>query len=227
MNVWQDLLDVFLKDRCPLCQRLANHEFCPYCTRRLQTCRLQTHQHYSPGPPPLVAWGIYGSDLKRALAALKYENQPKVAHSLGRWLAETWLATPMGKRVSDAPGRYPLVVVPIPLHESKRRQRGYNQAELLAEAFCRRTRLPLQRNGLERIRATEAQFGLSPTERDRNVKNAFRVHPKLVAGKRKRLILLLDDIYTTGATVRAAAQTLRAEKIAVYGTAAVAKAFSN
>jgi ComF family protein len=156
---------------------------------------------------------VYGGILKRAIAALKYENQPQIARPLGQWLAQAWLNSQLASTV---------IVVPIPLHADKQKQRGYNQAALLAQSFCKITGLHLQQMGLERIRVTEAQFGLSALEREKNLAMAF----KLGSGFRRQVpdkpILLLDDIYTTGATARSAVQTLQKLGIPVYGLVASA-----
>jgi ComF family protein len=164
----------------------------------------------------VFAWGVYGGALKRAIAALKYENQPQLAQPLGHWLGSSWLTS----KVSA--GKKKLIVVPIPLHAKKLQQRGYNQAELLAQSFCDFTGLSLQAQGLERMRATEAQFGLSPSEREQNLVGAFRLGKKIQARLPITPVLLVDDIFTTGATGRAAAQTLQQSGIPVYGLIAIA-----
>jgi predicted amidophosphoribosyltransferase len=107
------------------------------------------------------------------------------------------------------------------MHPKKQKQRGFNQAALIAEGFCNVTGYKLKINGLERIKETEAQFNLSPTQRQQNLAGAF------VLGKDLRRppnipVLLVDDIYTTGATVKAAVQTLEKHQIKVLGVAAVA-----
>ena len=95
-------------------------------------------------------------------------------------------------------------------------ERGYNQAELLASAFCDRVQLPLQAGWLVRQRSTHSQVGLTAVERQRNVEDAF-VAADAVLGKR---LLLIDDVYTTGATMRACAQAaLDAGAAIVYGLA--------
>ncbi len=117
------------------------------------------------------------------------------------------------------------MVVPIPLHASKQKQRNYNQAALIAQSFCQTTGLKLKLNGLARVRETEAQFGLSVSERQNNLAEAFAVEQEF---HRRRFsdvpVLLVDDIYTTGATARSAVQTLRQCGIVVLGLAAVATA---
>ena len=209
-----DLLNLFLQSKCPLCQRATQSEFCQYCQRQLLSCQLNNSSYLWQGEVPVFAWGVYKGAIKRAIAALKYEQQPQLAKPLGYWLGEAWLKSP----ISQTPKK--LIVVPIPLHDSKLKQRGYNQAELLAQSFCQFTGLAWQ-NGLERIRATEAQFGLSVSERQQNLTDAFRLSKKFQV-KSSNAVLLIDDIYTTGATVKSAAKILQQQGIEVYGLVGIA-----
>nr|WP_290226719.1 ComF family protein [Trichocoleus desertorum] len=172
----------------------------------------------------MFAWGKYGGTLKRALACLKYNHQPKVARPLGQWLGQAWLHQGPKAFTQTASATSWPVVVPIPLHADKLKQRGYNQAELLAQSFCDHTGLPLQRQGLVRLRATEAQFGLSQAARAENLAAAFALNPSVWRSQPQRSVLLLDDIYTTGATVQSAAQLLRSHGITVCGVVAIAQA---
>ena len=214
MKIFQNLLNLFLKSDCPLCQRPTSRELCPYCIKQIQSCHQENPAYLWKQPLPIFAWGNYGGVAKRAIAALKYENQPQIGYILGQWLGESWLLN------SPQPQKQ-LLVVPIPMHPKKQKQRGFNQAALIAEGFCNVTGYKLKINGLERIKETEAQFNLSPTQRQQNLTGAF------VLGKDLRRppnipVLLVDDIYTTGATVKAAVQTLEKHQIKVLGVAAVA-----
>ncbi|WP_250124463.1 ComF family protein [Chroococcidiopsis sp. CCMEE 29] len=211
---FKGLLNLFLESNCPLCQRPTAKEFCQDCTTQLQRCKLPQSSYLWQGKLPVFAWGTYGGTLKRAIASLKYENQPQIARPLGYWLAQAWLNSQLASNQ--------LSVVPIPLHVDKQKQRGYNQAALLAQSFCDLTGLQLQQQGLERIRGTEAQFGLSVSEREKNLAMAFQAGPEFRRYRPAKPVLLLDDIYTTGATARSAAQTLRALNIRVYGVVAIA-----
>ena len=123
------------------------------------------------------------------------------------------------------------IVVPIPLHPRKLKQRGYNQAELLAEGFCQVTGLPLHRQGLVRVRATDAQFSLSSQDRAKNLADAFQLGASLKRLSQARsqarsqtTVLLLDDIYTTGATVQSALATLHRHQMPCLGVAVLARA---
>jgi ComF family protein len=211
------LLNLFLQSHCPLCQRSTSQEFCQNCTRQLQKCQRQNPISLWQEPLPVFGWGEYGGLVKRAIAAMKYENQPQIARPLGQWLGEAWLL--------NSPSRDSRpVVVPIPLHSTKQKQRKYNQAALIGQSFCEITGLKLKLNGLTRVRETEAQFGLSVSKREKNLDKAFAVSQEFRHHPPNIPVLLVDDIYTTGATAKSAVQTFREYGIVVLGLVAVATA---
>jgi len=160
-------------------------------------------------PPPFrkaVAHGVYEGTLRSLIHALKYERTTAVADALGMQLADA-----ISLLAPEAPLR--MLVVPVPLYIAKRHSRGFNQSELLAKAALRSLRrthpdwkLKLGRGTLMRSRATESQSGLSTRQRRLNLRGVFSVpKPDRIAG---RDVLLVDDIYTTGATARACSKAL-------------------
>ena len=176
-------------------------------------------------PPPFVkavAYGPYEGRMKAAIHALKYDRLHAAAHGLGRMLAEA-----IGQMAAEAPQE--MLVVPVPLHRSKFAERGFNQARSLAIAALeslRKTnpewRLTLASSTLMRLRATESQAGLTPRQRRLNVRGAFVVSdPQAVTLKH---ILVIDDIFTTGATARAAALALEQAGAASVWVATLARA---
>jgi ComF family protein len=141
------------------------------------------------------SYGSYDDTLRDLIHLFKYAR------------IET-LATPLGRLMVNAiPRDEPFdAVQPMPMHWMKRWERGFNQAELLAKPVARRYGVGLS-HSLLRVKRGKAQAGLDYSERLANLKNAFRVaRPQQIAGKR---ILLVDDVYTTGATLRAAAAALK------------------
>jgi ComF family protein len=180
----------------------------------VQSCQISDPVSLWRGDPRVFAWGNYDGALRRAIAALKYNQQPRLAWSLGRGLAEAWL--------TYRPVLPKLLVVPVPLHAEKLQTRGFNQAELIAASFCQITNLPLRPHGLTRTRSTAAQAGLSKSDRQQNLRDAFTLGPDFLRQLPRQPVLLLDDIYTTGATARSAIATLNQAGIQVYGVAAVA-----
>jgi ComF family protein len=109
------------------------------------------------------------------------------------------------------------------LHSSRRRQRGYNQSELLARELSRATGLPIRNDLLVRARSTTSQTSLSWSERQRNVAGAFALRPGAASALTGRRVLLLDDIITSGATTQAAALALREARPAAIYALAVAR----
>jgi ComF family protein len=210
----KNLFNLFLQSNCPLCQRPKKDEFCPSCAKQLQKCQLNDPCLLWKEETPVFAWGAYGGILKRAIAVMKYNDCPEIARPLGYWLGETWL------QYLPSPEKK-ITVVPIPLHPSKLKSRGFNQAALIAKSFCEITGLPLKSNGLARVRETEAQHSLSVTQRDRNLTEAFAVGADFLR-KRHNYVLLIDDIYTTGATARSAIMTFSKMDISVIGLATCA-----
>ena len=174
-----------------------------------------------------VAHSLYRGAMRGLLHLLKYNGMEPIARPLGALMAAQIAALPA---IPQA-----MTVVPVPLFGGKRRQRGFNQAELLARAVVRAGRqhglaLQVDTGLLQRTRSTESQAGLSPAARRRNVQGAFAVPgvkdgaasgAKPLAG---RDLLLIDDIYTTGATARAASSALRRAGAAQVWVATAARA---
>jgi ComF family protein len=158
--------------------------------------------------PPFAraaAYGSYESGLRELIHLLKYGGVRPAANVLGRMLAEA-IATLEPEFRTDS-----VAVIPVPLHRTKLRQRGFNQAELIARAAMK-VRPPGDRlrccgGVLERNRETASQIGLTSHQRRENLRGAFGVaQPELVKG---REVLVVDDVYTTGATVSECARVLR------------------
>jgi ComF family protein len=169
-----------------------------------------------------VAFGLYQDRMRAAIHALKYDRLHPAARRLGWMLAEA-----IGQLAGEAPAE--MLVVPVPLHRVKHAERGFNQARSLAVhalGYLRKThpqwRLTLASSTLMRLRATGSQAGLTSRQRRLNVRGAFTVsNPAAVASKH---ILVIDDILTTGATARAAAQSLMRAGAASVWVATLARA---
>jgi ComF family protein len=176
-------------------------------------------------PPPFeraVAYGVYEDRMREAIHALKYDRIHPAAKRLGRMLAQAIL-----ELEGEAPAE--MLVVPVPLHRRKKKERGFNQARALAEhaiSALQEThpnwKLTLETRALVRVRLTESQAGLSMRQRRMNMRAAFEVLDAEAVSDRD--VLLVDDILTTGATARSAARALKRAGAKTVWVATLARA---
>jgi ComF family protein len=212
------VLEFFLPRLCLFCGvavgEKANMAVCPECEGQI---------HWAASPLCLCCGQVFASregvdrlcgpcqkeppPFDRARAAAVYDGPPAEAikrFKFNRQLAylpvmQAWLRPLAQEMAAQAD-----LIMPVPLHPRRLQSRGFNQALMLAQGL---TELPLEKDVLIRERPTRPQIGLNPQERRENVKGAFAV-PRPERVKRKR-VLLVDDLFTTGATARECARVLR------------------
>jgi ComF family protein len=209
-------LDLALPAQCAGCRR----EGAPLCAECLPA--LDVRLEAEPGvpiglpadiPPPLLQleWcAPFTGVTRRALHALKYDGERRLAPPMGAAIARRWARVGVA---GDA-------LVPVPASPDRVRERGYDQAALLAGEAARRLRLPML-PALERTRATTAQFDLDRAARAANLGGAFRVADP--ATVRSAWIVLVDDVMTTGATLAACATALLEAGAGAVSAVAVAR----
>jgi ComF family protein len=158
--------------------------------------------------------GIYESVLHDVIHAFKYGGNLTLGEQLGRLMAEH---TYPSFRIRD----YTLIL-PVPLHSRRLRQRGFNQSVILAREISRRHGVAMDFRTLRRIVDTESQAGLKKEERRSNIRKAFNLKdPERIRGQK---ILLVDDVYTTGSTLSECAKTLLKEGAEAVGALTLARA---
>jgi ComF family protein len=197
------ILSTLFPDRCAGCTRLGDL-LCQRCTAALTPY---------PGDPERLPASldcvrvafVFASPLREVVHQFKYRRVRRLAQPLGRLMAAHLAAQPLA---IDA-------VLSVPLHHQRLAERGFNQADMLAQEVAQALDRPLAR-GLKRVRATEQQAHLNAQQRAENVRGAFAWR----AAAPPRRPLIIDDVLTTGATIGACAEALReAGAEAVYGLA--------
>ena len=216
---------------CPHCRKdftPVASPFCTRCGRMFETGRGDDHLcgdciEHPPACRAIRSAGIYSGALKSAVHALKYKNRVHVARPLGGLLFHTFI-TYYGN--NDPAIDW---IIPVPLHISRLRQRGFNQAHMLIDVwpvFLAQTTsshdIRIAENKLLRRRKTKTQTGLSREKRRKNVKGAFSIADATgISGKN---ILLVDDVFTTGSTIEECARTLLAGGAASVSALTLARA---
>jgi ComF family protein len=231
LELKDDLLDFVYPQHCAICKKHLRREekdicqvcwnslvtltdpFCPYCKSFIEEedteCSFcKSAGEFSEDHKILLvrSLGRFDEYYKELIHRFKYGKKIPLGKRLGRRLGETINDDSIFLK-SD-------FLIPVPLHKSRYRERGFNQSEIIAEEISKATGLPFLKDMLKRKKNTKDQTNLSPQEREKNVRGAFVVtEPEMINGKK---IILVDDVITTGATLSECARMLKqagAEKI--------------
>lgn len=191
MKVYQNLLSLFFPEKCPFCRKITNHSGpCAACQKNLPWAAEDTGLRKGPGGLVCAAPLLYQDTVREALLRLKFHGGENLARPLGELVAQC-----AAERFS---GEFD-VVTWAPVSAERLRERGYDQAQLLAQSACRVWDTAPERL-LEKIRNAPPQSGIQDVEARRfNVLDAYRLAPGARVFDRR--ILLIDDICTTGATL--------------------------
>ena len=210
-------LDLIYPQRCVICDKVISDKerICPACRKKIHAVKepvcmkcgkplsnprkeycgdCETKKHYFVQGKSL--W-IYDAEVKKSIYRFKYQNKREYARTYAEEIAKQYGAWIRKKKIQ--------AIIPIPLYKKKQKKRGYNQAQVLAEELGRIWDLPVYTDLLIRTRDTKPQKMLNDAERKNNLKKAFKTNENIVQLEH---ILLIDDIYTTGSTLDAAAAAL-------------------
>jgi ComF family protein len=213
------ILDFALPPRCPGCGAITGepHRFCLACWSKLvflgppccAACALPFDYESGeevlcgaclarrPSYDRMRAAVAYGEVSRKVALRLKYGGRPGVAETMARF---------MERHLGERRDR---LVVPVPLHRWRIWKRGYNQAALIASALARRAGMEARLDAIERVKRTPPLKGMGPKERRDAVRGAFRVQARQRDALRGRSVILVDDVYTSGATANGCAAALK------------------
>lgn len=205
----------------------SDHLFCEYCQRRFKRVKNPCHSCGLPNPVSgtlcpacmksparwhrMRAPFVFCDPLRQQIHRLKFAHQPHIAQPL------------IAQSLSCFETSQIDVLIPVPLHPERIKERGFNQSLLLAEALADSLSLPVDRKCLTRIKATDPQSGLSYRQRSVNLKQAFEYKP----GTRWKSVAIVDDIITTGNTMNEICKLLSRQHVTYIEVWAVARALKH
>lgn len=192
------------KSACDICKSkliVVNDPYCMRCGKPVKYSDIVYCKYCSSSDVSFDegrAVFVYDDIMKKSIYKFKYNGREEYA----RFYAES-----IYEKYKEKIKQWnPDVIIPIPIHKSKLRKRGYNQAYLIARELSNLTKIPVNNKLLYRAKKTEIQKNLSALDRKSNLKNAFKIHPNKV---QYLSAMLIDDIYTTGATMINASMVLK------------------
>jgi len=217
-SLLNNFLDIIIPPRCIICKKQGREQICSDCFAKIRYvtppyCKICgkphdsrfeggfCHECYRKKTPFDLARSAteYEGTIKEALHMFKFSNRHSLKIPLGKIMAD-YLAANNGIDLSQID-----IIMPVPLSRKKERSREYNQAKLLAEELSKHTGLAIDDESLKRVKETTPQFELSREERLKNLKDAFMASDEV----KDKAVLLIDDIYTTGSTVKESSLALK------------------
>ncbi len=187
------LVDLLFPSTCCSCSIPSEKALCDSCLKKIGF--IEPPAGATCGRP--VALAEYNGVIKDSIHAFKYKNARRLADQFAGLLLDRF-----GGMIDEAD-----IVTFVPLRNAKKRQRGYNQAELLAKALDRRTGDKIH-NTLKAVRFVKDQSKLKAEDRKTNIRGAYALRPGAGKGVQGHMVILVDDVYTTGATVNECASLL-------------------
>jgi len=208
-SLWRDCCDFFFPPVCHLCGEHCNESVCAKCVESLATL----DSGYKPSDTQSFAkkrnttngriafvrpLAPFDTDHKQLIHLLKYSGIIDIGRFFGKRIGEMVRNEPDFKKYET--------FIPVPLHKNRHRERRYNQAEIIASEASEVSGKEIRADIIARVKHTESQTKLNPSERRDNVRNAFAVvKPEFIMGKK---VILVDDVVTTGATIEEMAKAL-------------------
>lgn len=223
----RSLIDLFFPPVCALCEEaLCSGPLCAGCLEKFEAKKITSPLCTSCGIPfpssganDHECGGCINGNIPfiRARSAYTYDGAVLEAIHKLKYRGKVTLACPLGALIAGAailPEAAPDLIVPVPLHKKRLRHRGFNQSLLLSREVSKALCVPLDYINLKRVRETEQQINLTALERVRNVSGAFEAgRTEIFKGKK---VLLVDDVFTTGATITECSRVLKKAGATVF-----------
>ena len=207
INILKTLLDLIYPQVCGICGKINKNSLCNKCKIKLEKeYKFQTDNYEDYASKHFIEHNYffkYENLIRSQILALKFQEKPYIYRTIAYFLKN------MQKSFENLK-KYDIIVV-VPISNQRKRERGYNQSELIAREISRIIKIPIARNVLYKIKHTVPQSSLNKKQREENAKGVYEISNITQIYNKK--ILLIDDIYTTGNTVNECANILRKKGI--------------
>lgn len=211
------LLDLIYPPVCGICGKLNSESLCKKCEIKLKSQSVFGIDDYSRNVGKYFEEHLYvfmyGEIIRSALLNYKFNDKAYLYKTFVNYLLKSEKFVEIIKSYD--------IIVPVPLSKERKKQRGYNQSELIAKEICKKLKIELNNKDLRKIHNTEKQSLLSESDRVKNIEGAYSV--KITKNLCKKSVLIIDDIYTTGSTVNECSKEIRKAGTKKIGVLTIAK----
>ena len=212
MNILHSALNLLFPPVCGICGKLNESYLCDNCHRKLLQQMLK-RQPYKKNQQDIFHLVKYEGIIREKLLAYKFKDQSYLSKTFAQLCIKNEKCYAFIKSYD--------IIIPVPMYGKKKRQRGYNQCELIAKELQKYLPIKLETKVLIKYKNTPAQSTLSKEERKRNIKDVYKVQN--ISKIENKRVLLLDDIYTTGSTISECSRVLQQAGIKQIGILTIAK----
>lgn len=208
------MFNLLFPNVCGICKRICKYNLCPKCNRKLQELNQTKIESFNSKNFSEFAYAFkYEGIIRKRLIEYKFNE----AGYLYKTFTELILKN---KKMVDFIKNYD-IIIPVPIHKKRKKQRGYNQSELIAKDICKKIELECGLDVIKKIKNTKAQSSLNGEDRKNNAKNVYELENVYKIINKK--VLLLDDIYTTGNTANECCRVLKKVNPTKLGVLTIAK----
>lgn len=199
-GIFKQLLDLIYKKRCYVCgSAKENTVLCEGCQKKIRFLPKKIVKTINN--VDVYSMTIYTGIIMKLIRGLKYHGQKELAYFHAKLMYDYWKGLEISKEN--------FIILPVPMHKSREKKRGYNHMLLIAQEFSKLTGYELNTDLIQRVKNTKPQYALTKKEREKNLEGAFEVNIKNSKPMNSTRILILDDIITTGSTISEIINTLR------------------
>lgn len=214
MHLINKLIELFYPKVCGICDKISSNDICPKCMKTLNEIKqCKKHIYLQKSYTTHMYIFKYNDIVRKNIIKYKFRDQAYRYRSFVKFIAKD-------KKICGFLKKYD-IIIPVPISKIRKRQRGYNQSELIILELGKKVNIQVVTNILYKIRNTKQQSKLNKEQRKNNLKNAYKV--KNSENIKNKKVLIFDDIYTTGGTVEECAKVLKVAGAYEIGVLTLAK----